>query len=129
MASMSPTQRTLRLLRSEMGMDACIVEKWNGHSKTRVDAFGFGDILACGSGYPPVLVQCTSTSNLPARVKKIMDEDKALSWLDSGGAIWAIGWKKYKRVGNQKQWRHTMQIITRDAIMAFRRTKGEDTNA
>ena len=54
-----PVQRSLQSLR-ENGWEACVVEKWippRGSMKfgVRVDAFGFGDILACR---PETRAQC-----------------------------------------------------------------------
>jgi hypothetical protein len=45
----SPTPRSLDKLRHE-GCAACVVEKWLPAVTQRVDAFGFGDILAVHPG-------------------------------------------------------------------------------
>ncbi len=89
----SPTQRTLAWYRKR-DQPACVVEKWIPHTHRRLDAFGFGDILAIDSA--PTLVQVTSTGNLAARVAKIADEcgDDARARLASGGRIECHGWAK-----------------------------------
>ena len=92
----SPTSRSLKYLR-EQGWTACIVEKWippRGTMKfgVRVDAFGFGDILACGPNQV-ALVQSTTTKNMAARREKIRGIPEARKWQDAGGTILLHGWK------------------------------------
>jgi NADH:ubiquinone oxidoreductase subunit B-like Fe-S oxidoreductase len=97
---MTPTARSLRLLR-EAGYAACVVEKWVPQAKKRMDAFGFGDVLACHPGQSSiVLVQVTTASNLAARVTKAKSLPAAKQWLESGGMIELHGWVK-----RAKQWR------------------------
>lgn len=93
---MSPTQRSLALLRSE-GFIADVCERWVPGANVRRDLFGLGDILA----FHPVrrvimLVQTTTRSNLATRRKKA-DALKAMTgWTQSGGEIEFHGWKKVK---------------------------------
>jgi hypothetical protein len=88
----SPTQRSLDLLRKE-GWLCQVVERWNPHSRTRKDLFGFIDILAV-RGKETLAVQATSRSNISARVSKIANHEniaaiRAVSW---GVQVW--GWGK-----------------------------------
>ena len=64
----SPTSRTLQVLRRE-GYLAAVAEKWNPHSRTRADLFGFADVLAVRAGAPVLAVQATSAGNHAARVR------------------------------------------------------------
>ena len=93
---MTPTQRSLKWLRS-MGWTAEVVERWNPHARIRQDALGFGDILACRPEDGVALVQTTSKTNLPARRKKILDSERAATWMRSGGRILLHGWYKKGR--------------------------------
>lgn len=67
---MSPTQRTLAHMRSNH-FRCAIVERWNAHAKIRQDLYGFVDVLCVGNG-KTVAVQCTSGSNVSARMNKIL---------------------------------------------------------
>ncbi len=98
---MSPTQRTLAECRRR-GWIACVVEKWLAPARRRVDAFGFGDILAVNPTEDgAVLIQCTTTSNAPARVRKILTEcaEEALAWIRAGNTILTWGWSKRGKRG------------------------------
>lgn len=93
MAKVSPTQRSLKLLRSD-GWNCHVTEKWNAFARIRQDAFGFGDILAFRND-ETTLVQTTSLPNVSARIKKILDIPEAHSWANGGGrSIIVHGWAK-----------------------------------
>ena len=72
-----------------------IVERWNPHSRTRHDLFGFLDLLCIG---PDGLlgVQTTSGTNVAARVRKITDAPLVGLVRDCGIAIHVHGWRKDK---------------------------------
>ena len=92
---MTPTQRTLAYLRAQ-GYRAAVVEKWNPHAKIRQDLFGILDVVGISKGIT-IGVQCTSDSNVSARVKKIADHEST-PWLRE--ANWQLevhGWTKGKR--------------------------------
>lgn len=89
---MSPTERTLKALRAD-GWLAAVVEKWNPHSKTRLDLFGFVDILAI-RGEETLAVQATSRSNISSRVQKITDHPNVGAVRDAGWKIMVYGWGK-----------------------------------
>lgn len=105
---MSPTERTLQWCRKQ-GWEADVAEKWIPQTKRRRDLFGFVDIVAL-TGEGIVGIQATSTPNVQARVKKIGAEvkDKAVAWLNSGGEIWVMGWKKYKQPVKRRYYRETV---------------------
>jgi hypothetical protein len=130
MASASPTARTLAEARKR-GWGACVVEKWIPQKKRRLDAFGFGDILAvdpAGSG--AILIQATSTPNMSSRVEKITTEprakdhpdgpgglaDKARVWLAAGNRILVWGWAKRGKAGERKLWTLREVEITMDDL-------------
>lgn len=107
----SPTSRTLDLYRS-LGYTVDVVEKWNPHTKTRKDLYGFADILAFNPDVT-LAIQATSTSNMRSRVHKILACPEARQWLTgSGRGIVVIGWKKYQKPVDRKLWRPTVTEIT-----------------
>jgi len=100
----SPTQRSLKLLRSQ-GMTAQVVERYNQFARRRIDLFGFIDIV-CLSDVSIIGVQTTSGDHVSHRLEKIREEckDKALAWLRAGGKIHIHGWRKVGPRGKRKVW-------------------------
>lgn len=92
MASISPTQLTLRKLRSE-GYTAQVVEHWNRFGRCRVDLYGVIDVLAVGNG-ETVAVQCTSRSHVSERVKKIAECSALPNMRSAKWRILVWGWYK-----------------------------------
>jgi len=90
---MSPTQRSLKLLRSQ-GWTCWITEHWNPHAGIRQDLFGFADLVALAKDNV-LLVQTTSGSHVSARIEKIRQNPIALLWLSSP-TRWLVihGWRK-----------------------------------
>ena len=100
---MSPTQRSLKALR-ERGYTAAVTEHWNAYSKVRQDLFGFIDILAI-SGDITLAVQTTSSTNVAARVAKILANPKAKAWCDTLNRQLVVhGWSKKGPRGKRKLW-------------------------
>ena len=90
---MSPTSRTLNKLRRE-GWLVGIVEKYNIFSNTRLDLFGFIDIIAL-KGEEALAIQTTSYSNISSHVNKIKEHEN----YPIVKQVWRIevwGWKKKK---------------------------------
>jgi hypothetical protein len=85
----------LQLLRRE-GYLAAVAEKWNPHSRTRADLFGFADVLAVRAGAPVLAVQATSASNHAARVRKAQALPALRAWLAAGCAFEVWSWAKRK---------------------------------
>jgi hypothetical protein len=106
---MSPTQRSLKLLR-EAGWTCEIVENFNSFTKQRKDLFGFADLLCIKEGAKPLLVQVTA-SGWAARRGKILAIPTARVCLRSGFDIQVHGWRKLlkKRGGKARVW--TPKII------------------
>lgn len=92
MSRTSPTQRSLAKLRGE-GYLVEVVERWNAHSRTRKDLFGWVDIIAIRDG-ETLAVQTTSWGNISSRVKKIMESDTLPDVRAAGWLIHVHGWKK-----------------------------------
>lgn len=105
----SPTSRTLRYLR-EQGHLCEVVEKWNHITHTRKDLFGFGDILSITNDYRVQIWQATSTGNIQARIKKIVEHEN-YERVSVAMDIFVIGWKKYKKPVNRKWWRETITPV------------------
>ena len=106
----SPTTRTLALVRKQ-GFMAEVVEKWNAHIKIRQDLFGFADVIAVDPNLgQSLLFQTTSYSGFSARRKKILESDKAKTWLDAGGRIFVHGWQQ--KGGKGTRWSVREEEVT-----------------
>jgi hypothetical protein len=97
---MTPTQRTLKLLRDD-GWLAEVVERWVPGANIRKDLFGWIDIVALRDG-ETLAVQCTSYTNISARVKKIADSETVTQVRKAGWLIWVIGWRKVNNRWTQR---------------------------
>ena len=91
----TPTARTLAKLRKE-GWRPWVVEKWNHHTKTRLDLYNIGDVLAI-RGTETLLVQATSYSNVSSRVKKIAESEHIAAIREAGWRVEVWGWHKVGR--------------------------------
>lgn len=89
---MTPTQRTLKLLRDE-GYLAAVVERWNAHARVRQDLFGVVDVIGIREG-ETLAVQATSASNVSARVRKIADSEATPVIRAAGWRFVVHGWRK-----------------------------------
>lgn len=137
---MTPTARTLKYLREE-GWLAHVVEKYiklgNMAFGRRIDAFGFGDLLACVPSRNNVaaiiaLIQCCAGGDHARRRRKIlgtiseadrakMSERELLEavkvaeaakfWQRCGGTIMVISWKKKGPRGKPKRWEADVEIL------------------
>ena len=109
---MTPTARTLLELRKR-GCIADIVERRLAKTFVTKDLFGFLDIVAMEPGRQGLLgVQTTSRSNQATRVKKILNEPRALMWLGAGCRIEVHGWAKRGARGKAKRWMLSARAMT-----------------
>lgn len=111
------TQRSLKYLR-EQGWTVCIVEKFlpaRGTMKfpRRIDAFGFGDILACapithenydGRQSKIALVQSCPGASHAEHKAKILAIPEFQTWKASGGMVLLMSWAKQGPRGKRKMW-------------------------
>ena len=104
------TSRTLEYIRSQ-GWVADKVEQFNpyaGKFGQRKDMFGFGDIVAMGENSIIAIQSCGQAFSEHNR--KITEDEKvapfALKWVQSGGRLMLIGWRKIlkKRGGKLRVW-------------------------
>ena len=107
----SPTSRSLAALRKD-GWTCYITEKFNTFSKIRIDAFGFGDILACSPTRGIMLVQACAIASQAARIAKIRAEPRHAIWLASKGRIQVMAWGKHGAKGKRKLWTCSTTEIT-----------------
>ena len=92
MAVMSPTQRSLAVLRERYPL-VQVVERYIPQARKRIDLYGIADIL-CVSESEIVAVQTTSASNVSKRIAKIT-ESAALPILRKAGIrVLVHGWRK-----------------------------------
>lgn len=108
---MSPTQRSLKLLRDD-GYTAEVTEKWNPHARIRQDLFGFADLIALKPGCKPLLVQTTSGSNVAARIEKMSKLPSLQLAIDCGFDIQVHGWRKL--ASNRNRWTPRIVSLTGD---------------
>jgi hypothetical protein len=101
----SPTVRSLDKLRKE-GFIAEVVEKWNPHSRTRKDLFGFIDIVGVKQG-STLGIQATTKGNMSSRIKKITDSDNLKTVLEAGWTIEVWGWWK----NSKNRWEAKIHLI------------------
>lgn len=100
---MSPTQRSLALLRKE-GWLAESVERWNAFTKTRRDLFKFIDIVAI-RGNETLAIQTTSGTNVSARIEKIKLLPAADNWMLANSRTLEVhGWRRVGPRGKRKLW-------------------------
>ncbi len=97
----SPTQRSLKELR-RLGWCAAVTERWNSFAKLRQDLWGFVDVLAMKPGEGFMAIQATTTGNQSKRIKKILEEPRALLFLQARGRLFVHGWLKSKKDGRWK---------------------------
>jgi hypothetical protein len=122
---MTPTARTLALLRAE-GWTAQVVERWNAHARIRQDLFAAFDVVAIRADVAGVLgVQCTSGSNVAARVRKLLDNPAVAVWLQAGNSAAVWGWARRGPRGKRKTWSVLRRAITLDDLIALSPTAEE----
>ncbi len=106
---MSPTQRSLNLMRDSGCSLVETCERWNPFAKRRNDLFGFVDVLAV-QGDLVIAVQTTTASNMAARLEKIRFLPSVVHWLRSPSRKLVIhGWAKTGKAGTRKRW--TFRVI------------------
>ncbi len=106
MAKISPTSRTLEYIRSQ-GWEAEIVERFNrfaGPFGQRKDLFNVIDIIALTDQGIMGIQSCGQAFS--EHDKKILNEPMALKWLEKGGKLQLVAWRKIlkKRGGKMKVW-------------------------
>lgn len=97
----SPTHLTLKKWR-KAGYLCQVVERWNPHSKTRHDLFGFVDVLAVGNG-ETVGIQTTSKSHLSDRLRKVGDSEHIGLLREANWRLVVEGWAKEGRLWQCKE--------------------------
>jgi hypothetical protein len=94
MAKISPTQNSLKKIKTDGWTTVAIVEHWNPFARIRQDLFGFIDILAINNKGEVLAVQTTSYTNIGARVKKIAENEHINNVREAGWTIEVHGWHK-----------------------------------
>ena len=94
MAKISPTQNSLKKIKTDGWTTVAIVEHWNPFARIRQDLFGFIDILAINNKGEVLAVQTTSYTNIGARVKKIAENEHINNVREAGWTIEVHGWYK-----------------------------------
>lgn len=109
----SYTQRTLAWLRKR-GLVVDIVERFNDWAGGKNDLFGFIDIVALDvQAHRIIAVQSTGPNGHAEHRRKILSESRAIDWLNAGGRIWLVSWRKLlvKRGGKLRTWQTRVEQI------------------
>lgn len=106
MKGISNTSRTLEYIRSQ-GWLADKVEQFNpyaGKFGQRKDCFGILDIIALGENSIIGIQSCGQA--FAEHDRKILNEPNSLKWLECGGRLLLISWRKVKikRGGKAMRW-------------------------
>ncbi len=114
MKGISNTSRTLKYVR-EQGWEADTVERWIKNPKHpaggfRKDLFGIIDIIALSEKGIVGIQSCGQA--FAEHNRKILAEPMALKWLEKGGILMLIGWRKIKlkRGGKAMRWSPRIQL-------------------
>ena len=104
---MTNTSRTLKYLRDD-GWEAGMVERFlsfAGKHGRRVDLFNIIDIIAMDNWNILGVQSCGKSFSEHNR--KILASPMAIMWLECGGLLWLVGWRKLKlkRGGKAMRWR------------------------
>ena len=97
---MSPTARSLKYCR-EQGWPAAVVERWNPHSKRRIDLFGWCDIVALTEQGILGIQACAGASHA-ARATKA--KPLVAPWIESCGIAEVWSWSQRGAKGKRKLW-------------------------
>ena len=119
--AISNTSRTLEYLRSQ-GWEADKVEQFNpyaGKFGQRKDLFGIIDIVALSEHGITGIQSCGSSFS--EHNNKILESPLALKWLEKGGTLILIGWRKIKlkRGGKAMRWSPRIKKYTRDEFITI----------
>ncbi len=116
MKSKSPLARSMARLR-DLGYLVEKTEHWNAFSRRRVDFMGFADAIAI-RGDEVLAVQSTSSSNVSARIKKLVALPNVAIWLSSPHRKLVVeGWSKRGPRGKRKLWSNGLTEITTDQLI------------
>ena len=116
MSGITPTQRTLKKLRDD-GYTAGIVERFisiPGSFGKRIDLFNIIDIIAIKKGEIWGVQSCGQA--FADHDKKILEHENSPKWIEAGGILLLIGWRKLKKVrgGKAMIWVPREKIYTKE---------------
>ena len=115
---MTPTSRSLKLLRDEGWSLVEKVERKVPGTFITQDLFGFADII-CVKDNRCMLVQTTSGSNLSARINKIAASPQARFWLlPPTRTIVCHGWARRGPRGKRKLWTCRIEEVTQEMLVS-----------
>jgi len=119
-----PLERTVQHYR-KAGWTVGITERWNPHVKIRQDLLGFIDAVAIREDQPGVMALQACSSDFAKHLAKILEEERAGTWLEAGNRIVLIGWTKSEREGGG--WMAREREITLAEFQAHPRTARNST--
>lgn len=87
----------------ERGFYAEVVERWIPGANIRRDLFGILDVFCLGDNGELVGVQCTSISNISARLSKIAESPLVGRLRKAGIRLLVQGWQSKKVKGKRSE--------------------------
>lgn len=123
MAGLSPVQRTIAWLKDQ-GVTCCVVERWVSNPKHpgggfRLDFLNIIDLIAISKADGIIGYQVCGT-DFASHYRKITIEhaESTNEWLEAGGKLIIIGWRKLKlhRGGKAMRWTPRIQTITKEDL-------------
>lgn len=115
---MSPTQRTLAVLRRRGALPA-VVERWNPHARIRQDLYGFVDLVVMDDEPGLLAIQATAAGG-SERQRKIEASPLAVEWLKRGLRLQVWSWRKlaaYKKDGTRAKRDRRVARVVEAAIL------------
>ncbi|MAH44728.1 hypothetical protein CMI37_02815 [Candidatus Pacearchaeota archaeon] len=119
----SPTQRSLKLMRSE-GYVAAVVERYIAAIRKRQDLYGFIDLVAMHPSRKGLVgIQSTTGANLSSRYKKALALGSMFDmWITCGNTVEFHGWtKKPQKPGSKRMiWKCRRLYIDENSLRQIR---------
>lgn len=111
---MRPNQRTMCLYR-DLGYRVWMVEKFNAHTKQRIDLYNCIDVLAIRGDETVGLQSCGASGDAAAHVRKILSNPLAVEWMEGANRkLIVVAWRKTGDRGKRKLWR--ARVIELDSL-------------
>lgn len=93
-AKPAPLGQMTRDLFAELGFTVGKVEYFNPHTNRKNDLFGFADYIAIKPEVGIIALQTCRLADYAAHRTTILDQPAARMWLEAGGRIQIVAWKK-----------------------------------
>lgn len=108
----TPTKMTTALLQAA-GYHVELVERRHSfNTHITVDLMSFADLLCFRPNKPILLVQATDGSDHSKRRRKVLAEPRARKWIEAGGSIAVVSWRRPVKDGVAGDWLARIDELT-----------------